>query len=381
MAYQVSERYKRSVTAVYTFAHLVEVRRAGVTVATGLRITEGSVDATATADVRRTCSLTVVGLPKSLVPTRRNRSPLDVYGNELAIHAGVAWPDRVELVPQGVFEITDSEVVDTAEGITASLSGRDRAGRFGDAKLLSPWGTAPGTSAIDAITDLAADRYPGLTIVDNTSAADTFPPHVVEEEKDPWAAGILVFARAVGAEAFFDRAGRLVVRDVPQISSLPVSWRFFEGRGNPAVKLSRKYSVTGAANAIVMKGENSSNAPVKAVAVDTDPLSPTYYGPDADNPVAAGFGPRPVFESSPLVTTTEQAQRAADAMLRQLSGATEMVNITAVPNHAVDPGDVVHVRRGRSGFDDVYVVDSVSVPLSNEGTMELACRVLREAGS
>jgi hypothetical protein len=375
MAYDVTDRYKRSVTASYQFAAHVEIIRSGVTVASGLRVVGGDVRADATADVLRTCTVEVVGLPGGLIPTSRQRTPLDIYGNELVVHAGITYPDGTsELVPQGVFTITDSDLVDTADGIAVSLSGEDRAGRLGDAKLLTPWSTAVGTDAVTAIRNLAEDRYPGLTVVDLLSAADTFPPHVLEEKADPWGDGIQAFAEAVGAEAYFDRDGRLVVRDVPDPSAQPVAWQFVEGPANPATKLERRYSRSaGGANAVVVTGENSSNSPVRAVAIDDDPESPTYY--------YGSYGQRPVWETSPLVTTTDQAQRAADARLRQLAGATEVITVSGVPNHAIDPGDIAHVTRLRSGFDDTVVVQAVSLPLSYAGEIQLNCRVLRTGGS
>ena len=375
MAYDVSDRYKRAITASYTFAASVEITRSGVTVASGLRVVGGNVRADATADVMRTCSVEVVGLPDGLIPTSRQRTPLDIYGNELVLKAGIQYPDgRTELVPQGVFTITDSDLVDTADGVAVALSGDDRAGRLGDAKLLTPWTTGTGTDAVTAIRNLVEDGYPGLTVVDLLSAADTFPPHVLEEKADRWADGVQAFAEAVGGEAYFDRDGRLVLRDVPDPSAQPVAWQFAEGGSSVATKLERRYSRSaGGANAVVVTGENSSNAPVRAVAVDDDPQSPTYYyGP---------YGPRPVWETSPLVTTTDQAQRAADARLRQLSGATEVITVSGVPNHAVDPGDVAHVTRLRSGFDDTVVVRAVSVPLSYAGEIQLDCRVLRTGGT
>lgn len=383
MAYPVSERYRRAVTAPYRFAASVEIIRNGVTVATGLRVTGGDIRADETADVRRTCSVTVVGVPTALIPTLSRRSPLDIYGNELAIKAGIAYPDgTTELVPQGVFEIVDSDTTDTAGGVEVSLSGEDRSARFADAKLLKPWATATGTDVVTAIRNLADNRYPGLTVVDELSAADTFPPHLIEEKADPWTDGVQAFAESVGGEAFFDRLGRLIVRDVPYTSDQSVSWRFVEGPDNTATKLQRRFSRSaGNANAVVITGENSSNTPVRAVAIDDDPQSPTYYGPDEDNPAPGGYGPRPVWETSPLVTTTDQAQRYADARLRQLAGASEVVTLSGVPNHAIDPGDVIHVTRRRTGFDDTMIVQAMSIPLSYSGEIQLTCRVRRRGGT
>jgi hypothetical protein len=381
MAYQVSERWKRSVTASYRFAHSVEVVRGGVTVATGLQVVGGDVQADRSADVRRTCTLTVVGVPEALIPTRTNRSPLDPYGNELVVKTGIAYPDgTTELVPQGVFGITDSDLTDTADGVAVRLSGADRSDRIAKAKLLTPWSTASGTGAVAAIQALAEDRFPGIVVVDLTSSADTFPTHLLEEKANPWTDGIEAFAEAVGAEAFMDRSGRLVVRDVPDLGATPVAWRFVEGVDCTVTELQRRYT-DDVPNAVVVTGETFDAAPVRAVCIDDDPESATYYGPDEASPVRGGYGPRPVWETSPLVTTQTQAQAYVDARGRALFGATERVVVRIVPNGAVDEGDVVYVRRGRSGFDDVLVVDSFTLPLTFAGTMDLACYVRRTVAS
>ncbi len=377
MAYEVSDRWRRAVTASYRFAHSVEVTRAGVTVATGLEVTGGDIQADRSADVRRTCSITIVGVPEQLIPTRTNRSPLDPYGNELVISTGIAYPDGTrELVPQGTFGITSSELVDTADGVAVQLAGSDRSDRIAKAKLLAPWTTATGTAAVAAIQALAEDRFPGITVVDLTSSADLFPTHILEEKADPWGDGITAFAEAVGAESYLDRSGRLVIRDVPDLGATPVAWRFVEGVDCTVTELQRRYN-DDVPNAVVITGESFDAAPVRAVAIDDDPESATYYGPDVDTPVKGGYGPRPVWETSPLVTTAAQAQAYADARGRALFGATERVVVRIVPNGAVDEGDVIYVRRLRSGFDDVMVVDSLTLPMTYAGTMDLSCYVRR----
>lgn len=371
MAYEVSDRFKAAVTASYQVAAEAEIMRGGVVVATDLRVTGGSISVARSADVRRTCRLTVVGVPRELIPTSRQRTPLDIYGNELVIRAGIRYPDgSSELVPQGVFTITDSELVDTSDGVEVALQGSDRAERIGESTLLEPWATANGTDAVSAITALAQDRYPLVEIVNLTSATDTFPAHILEEKASPWADGIWTFAAAVGAETYFDRSGRLTIRDVPDPTVQPVAWQLVEGPRCTVKALRRTYSKThGGVNAVVMIGEGVSTVPVRAVAYDLDPESPTYWYGD--------YPQRPTWEQSSLITTTDQAQAAADARGRGLFGLTEQVTVTCVPNYAVDEGDLLYVRRERSGFDDVVIVDSISLPVDDESDMQMTCWLRR----
>lgn len=373
MAWPVTARYRRAVTSSYQVAVEAEIQRAGVVAATGLRIVGGDISITRSADVRRTCTVTVVGVPRGLIPTSRQRTALDIYGNELIIRAGIRYPDgTTELIPQGVFPLTSSRLVDTADGVAVELTGEDRAGRIAAAKLLAPWATAAGTSLVDAITALAEDRMPGVTVINLTSTPHDLPAtHLIEEQGDPWGDGIAVWASAAGAEVYFDRTGRLVIRDVPDPTSQPVDWEMFEGASSPITGLTREYSDSlGGANAVVVTGETTGgDDPVRAIAYDLDPASPTYY--------YGGYDSRPVWISSPLVTTEAQAQAMADARGRELFGATEQVTITAIPNHAIDEADLIHVRRERSGFDDVTVADSIRLPLGVDGDMTITGRIRR----
>jgi hypothetical protein len=319
--------------------------------------------------VRRTCSLTVVGVSAELISTSSRPSPLEPYGSELVIRSGIAYPDGTsELLPQGVFGITKARTVDTAGGVTVQLEGSDRADSISKHGFETPWATAGGTAAVTAIQNLAADGFPGITVVDLTSSADLLPVHLLEEDTDRWADGIEAFAEAVGAEAFMDRSGRLVVQDVPDWGATPVAWRMVEGEDCVIAELDREYT-DDAPSAVVITGETFDAAPVRAVAYDDDPESRTYY--------QGLYGIRPVRETSPLITSATQAQTVADARGRALFGGTEQVVVRIVPNGAVDEGDVIYVRRERSGFDDVLVVDSFTLPLTYQGTMDLNCYVRR----
>jgi hypothetical protein len=367
--YPASARFLSAVANPYQVAATAEIRRGGVTVATDLQVVGGEVRVDRGADVRRTCSATVVGLPASLIPSGRVRSPLDVYGNELVLRAGITYPDGVELVPQGVYLITGSDLTDTAGQLELKIEGVDRSA-YVSFPLLNPLVTPSGTSLVSAIAGIVDAQLPGTPTVVATASADSTPVHVLEEDADAWADGVLEMARAAGAEAWFHRDGELIIRDVPDPGTEQVAWRFVEGPTCTATALTRSYAAgPGTGNAVVVTGESAENDPVRGEARDLDPESAAFW----DGP----FGHRPVPISSPLVTTSAQAAAVAKAELRRLAGATETVTITAVPHPALDEGDVVHLVRERSGFDDLLTVESFSLPIGCEGSMVLTCRARR----
>ncbi len=147
-----------------------------------------------------------------------------------------------------------------------------------------------------------------------------------------------------------------------------------EGEGGVLVSAGKNWTRRGTYNRAVVTGENTSEGPpVRGVATDEDPLSPTRY----DGP----FGPAPVFMSSQLVTTTEQATDAAAALLRRQSGTTQRIRFGSFVLPHLDPGDAVAVTRGRLGLDgDVHVLDTLTIPLAPEGVMSSTTRAIQVVG-
>lgn len=379
---EITGRFRTAITQPYRLVSQVDAQAAGVTTMTNLKVITGAVTCTRLADTRRAVQqLRVVDIPTALLPRAGRRSPLDQYGNELVIAAGVGYPgapDDVELVAQGVFRIATYKIVDTAQGVAVDLTATDRAGWIAKCALLTPWQTAADTTAVDAITALA--RYflgPSLEVVDTSTRGqvDTFPQHVLAERANPWSAGIATWAEAVGAEAFFDRHGRLIIRDVPDLTGQPAAWQAVEGVNCTVVEIDASGDDT-APNAVVVAGENPDTSGFRAVAINSDPASPTYYGPDADNPIAGGYGPRPVAITSPLVTSQGQAQAMADARGRTLFAATQQYRLSMSPNPGLVEGDVLHLRRARDGIDALIVADSFPIPLTRDTAQQVAATLV-----
>jgi len=128
------------------------------------------------------------------------------------------------------------------------------------------------------------------------------------------------------------------------------------------VQLSREISREGVYNAVVATGEGAdTEEPARAVAVDDNPMSPTYW----DGP----FGKVPRFYSSPFVTTDEQAATAAASILAQSLGAPYNVNFQTIANPALEVLDPIHVRypvqgRSLSMREETHIIQSITIPLS-----------------
>ena len=118
------------------------------------------------------------------------------------------------------------------------------------------------------------------------------------------------------------------------------------------------------ANVLVARGESADDtiAPVQAVAMDTDPGSPTYAG---TGPGTSPYGRRTAYFSSPLLTTVAEAQAAAQSELNKTLGAAATYTLTMPYDPTIDPFDVVSVAGSN------YVIDAVTVDAIGDTTAQV----------
>lgn len=272
-----------------------------------------------------------------------------------------------ELCPLGVFTLNDVAVSDTPSGLEIELSGADLSRRVSRNRWDKTYVVEPGTNYSDAIQDLITDRLPG-TVFNFASTSRVTPRLFFGEQSsnDPWS-DAQDMATMIGMELFFDARGVCTLRPEPN-PDIDQSVYEFEDRSRPTMTaLTRRVTDENTYNKVVVTGEGSGNeVPVRAVAIDDDPASPTYYlGP---------YGTVTLRITNSLVLTTEQAQDAADAALLRVKGATEAVELEAVPMPALEPGDVVTVTRGRSKVEGRFLIDNIQIPLGAESTMRAVGR-------
>ena len=124
-------------------------------------------------------------------------------------------------------------------------------------------------------------------------------------------------------------------------------------------------SRVGTANVQIITGENTSNSePVRGVAKDLDPKSPTY--------VNGPFGAVVEEEQRQGVTSTAMAQDAAVGKLRTSRNAIEEVDFEALPNSALEPGDIVDVSKARLRLvDRPLILQTGTIPLRGKSLMQM----------
>lgn len=372
--YPISDAFRAALLdghqiATQVVAYTSDVGIAGLRPRRVLSVLDGTVDVDATAAIRRRAQVTLVQADEETERLFGDATRLiSPYGNEIWLYRGIVLSGVAELVPLGLFALSDVAADETRDGITIQADGYDRARRVARAKLTAPHTIAAGTNVATAIRSLIEAGVSGLAYSFATTAHTT-PALTFDEGEDRWAVAQKL-AASIGHELFFDANGVCILRSVPDPETDPVVWTFEEGEQATILAAGRRQSNEGAPNHWIVTGESSSAAtPVRGEAKDTNPDSPTYY--------LGRYGDVVETYRTELATTTQQAQDIAAALLRSSLGLPEQVAFTTIVNPALDVGDVIQLTRSRLGIAARYVMQTLSIPLAASGVMGATVRSRR----
>lgn len=363
-----SEAFLRAVRSSHTMtarARIVEPGQTGTDPdGTDTPILDGDVELDATAKVRGTLDLTTAGVwPLSADDL------FAPYGRECFVERGLRFGNgTTEWVSLGYFRLEDVEQKDAPGGVL-TLAGSDRMAGLVDAELEAPVQFGESATYGDVLAQLVTQVYPAAVIEwdDDTDTRPLGRQLVAEQDRYGFLADLVT---AAGKVWFWDYRGVLVIRTAPDPGA-PV-YELDAGAGGVLVSMARSLSRKGVYNAVVATGEGADTGdPVRAVATDDNPASPTYH--------AGPFGPVPRFYSSPLLTTTEQAATAASSMLRSALGLPYNVDLSAVPNPALEPLDPVTVsypaaQRFTGYRHEAHILEKITVPLTADQALKANTR-------
>ena len=294
----------------------------------------------------------------------------DTYG---AMRQAFATETFNEEVPLGVFVMTEVNLEDAGQGSTMQIVGVDRSIRVQKAQWVDPYQISASANLATAISLVLSDRWSDVE-TDFQATSQTVPATVLGLQsggtgRDPWA-DVLKLAQAGGFDLFFDNEGVAVLSAVPDPTEQTPVKVYVEGDDAMVLSVNRRLSTDQTFNGVVVTGEGTNvKPPVRAVAFDEDPASPTYrYG---------AFGERPTFISSPVVTSAGEAAQVAVAELAKLKGAEENVDWTQIADPSLDAGDVIEVENTGTRLSRVMVLDKVIIPLSSGQPMQATARTVR----
>lgn len=307
-----------------------------------------------TQDVRRDGrwdgQLTFTG--DDLMPT----SPGDIltpFGTLVTATLGVELLDgSVSSVPYGTYEISSTRTSTRAGERTVEVSLADVSGIVDRYRFETPYTVPSGTDLATMVNSVVTNRT-GLNPAVGAVGSSLGAPRVfgLDTETGPWAE-LLDVLQGFSRIASYDRVGQIVVAttNTPLTGAYPLS----------SFGLSAEFD-TRPPNVVVARGESQDGtAPVQAVAMDTDPSSPTYAGA---GPGTSPYGRVTLYYSSPLLTTVAQAQSAANSILNQKIGAGATYTMTVPYDPTVDFWDVL------SESGSALAVDAVTIDLTGETSL------------
>jgi len=322
-------------------------------------VIDGSVELDAGAASRGRCSLSIIDDGSyDYVPVNA-ASLLAPFGNEIRVSRGIEYVDRIDLMRLGVFVIESASTADTPQGTLISLAGPDRSGDIVDALFEAPDQIDSGTEIDTAILNYVREVMP-LVETNFQDTAVTTPRIDIMEGDDRWAL-VSSLAMVIGGQLYFDRSGVLRLEPIV-FPGGDADVEMVEGEGGLMLGANRDWDRGPVYNKVIVTGEAAgTEAPVRAVAYDSNPESPTYY--------YGNFGRKPLFWANTHVRTVGEAENAAAGVLAEVIGAPDTISFSSLVNLNFNPNTLVKITRERLGVDELHVLDTISLPLTAEGEM------------
>lgn len=325
-------------------------------------IVDGGVMLDGQADIRSSLDIVV----NASWPVAQD-DPLAPYGQELYVERGIRYDEgNVEYVGLGYHRIETLDQDDPNSNIIR-VTAYDRMQAIIEGRLLQPRQFLNGTTFGVVVENLITEIYPDATIEwdDSTDLATLTRSIIVEDDRYGFLNDAIT---SRGKIWYWDHRGILVIKDVPD-ESTPV-YEVRHGVNGVLVSLNRALSRANTRNAVVASGESSdTQTPVRGVATDDDPNSPTY--------INGSFGQVPEFFTSQFLETTAQCEAAAEALLRRNAGLTYNVGFGSIVNPALEPYDPVLVKFSHNESYQVHVLDTIDVPFAQGRAQESTTRERR----
>lgn len=341
-----------NVTTGYRRAIAVTLSRAGQ------QVDIEPVDASFTQDARRGMRWdgSIAIADEALLP----QTPFDLlapFGTRAFVRLGLTLSDdSVAYVPYGVYIVSSTRTRTNASNRITDLTLTDLGDVVDKYRFEEPLTIASGTDLAQVVNIVVTSRTgvnPAIANVNRQLGADRTLG--LDPETGPWAE-LLDILQGFGLTAWYNRLG------IIEIGSNVVNTDNAAPQ-DQLIDISADFD-TRPPNVMVVRGEplEEDAVPVQAVAMDTNPVSPTYAG---EGPGLSPYGRVTRFFSSHLIETEAQAAQVAADMLAKYVGAGAAWTATRPYDPTRDANDVVSVD-GR-----VVVVDAITIDMQGLTTFNL----------
>lgn len=328
-----------------------------------LIVDDGTVNVSGATAITRDWDATIIDPTGDLRPDEASDMLHPLSGNEIRLYRGFVYDDGdadLVLLITGV-NVSAPTTWRNDQGLHISLTGLDRAYRVRRRRLVQPWSVPAGANYVDEIVRLITNRYPQAQFR-AVPRRHVTPALIIDEQEDPWEHAVNM-AGSIGYRLYADVDGVFVLEPQPDTTSADVSasWTYADGPRSTTLGIEVHRTSEGVYSGVIATGEHPSlDVPVRGVAWDTNPNSPTYH--------LGTFGEVPYFMTSQYIATTEQAQDAATGNLQRVIGLSEQVTLEGLVNPAHRPADVLAIEHERAGVGAAYVLDAFDVPLRGATT-------------
>lgn len=337
----------------------------GVCIAQNLRVSDWSISVDRNAANHRTASITLAepGLIPPLSPT------LSPMGIELKLRYGVVHHDgTIEYIPLGVFPVHTTAWDEALSGALPQLTLFDRSKTVERVRGLNP-SDRSGLPVRTVLTSLVLDALPSGIVSDVVYGSGLGNPNLPSGttfDYERWSL-IQTCGEALGADIYFDVNGICQVKAVPAITPLTKGsdavWTIAVGTN--MMSAPRSVSKEGVYNAVSVFGvvPTDQSPQPRGGAVDQDPNSETYfYGP---------FGQSVLRVNNPLLMDVGSCNASAAAILANSTGISRSLTLTALPNPALETGDLI-LAIFTDGSKELHLVDSFT--LNSKGSFNVSTR-------
>lgn len=318
----------------------------GVVLADEIPITSGRCTWDASSSVPDQLEITVPrfdGLMDYL-PTKPD-SPLARYGQQLDVTLTVDEFD----VRLGRYLIVDWEYDESVIKVTAAGLLQIAA----DSRLLSSTAPRDGGSLRSEFLRLLPEQ---MSAQFDQSLVDRACPSSMSWDEERLDA-LYDIADAWPAVLRPDAWGQVLVKPPVEVSADPVV-SLTDGEGGTIVSVPRGDTRDGVYNIVVARSS--------ADGVDAQAVARVTSGPMN----VATYNPVPKFYSSPLLTTVEQCQATANAMVVTSTRKSSTLKVTMAPDPRIELDDTIGVTR--DGILNLGVVTGVDMPLTvSDGDMRV----------
>lgn len=298
-----------------------------------------------------------------------------------------------EWVPLGVFRMTQPSTTYTGPSTITTVNGHDRSHEISLRTWTFAYTIQAGFTVDQAIVAILNDRWtntqPPLTYnvtptsvvvptgtvlgVDFTSSGAQSEPGS-GSGNDPWA-DCVSLAQSIGCELFFDRQGIVVMRPVPDASTVPVTSRFVDGQDGTLVnQVVRELDETTMVNQVIMIGTGATVTNQDGSVSPGAPVTATASYMDPTLGINGVFGARTSFVTNSAISDVGTCQIAANSALSLGLASLDDTSFEAVPNPTVEVGDADQLIEPAVQANGTYIVSAITFPLDITNPMQVTNR-------